>query len=180
MRLSKYKIPFDNIPPLGYILRDIFKENWLRVHNLNNAKRYSDNLQESTEIIFRNKMAFDESIKNNAIGFLTTFDLDLNELDNQWIKLLNLQYFNQYDISEDEEPYFVTTYSFIFDELYENMILDIANDEFDGKILFYSLSNGNIFAPYDGGIDLFIFNKNKYSLFKNNFKDYLPKKESGL
>lgn len=109
-------------------------------------------------------MVFDKSIKNNVIGFLTTFDL--NELNNHWIKLLNLQYFNQYDISEDTQPYLVTTYRFIFDKLYEYMILDISNNEFDGKILFYSLNDGNIFAPYDGGIFLFIFNK-------NNFKDYL-------
>jgi len=63
-------------------------------------------------------------------------------------------------------------YKFVFEQLsFEKMIIDIANEEFDGSIIFFDINSNNIIAPYAGGTDIFIKNKK----FLNNFKlkDYL-------
>jgi len=181
MKLEKCKTPFAKYPPLGYMLRLDFEGNWLRVHNLHNGKRYPDNTTEFREVVKRNTAVFNETMSSPIVGLLTTFDLSLEELDNTWISSLNLIFFNKYDISMDDDPsYLVTTYSFTLNHLNEKMILDIANDEFDGEILFYSLSNKNIFTPYDGGIDLIIDSDLERIKLKKKFNAWCSQREDGL
>jgi hypothetical protein len=174
---------FNNIPPFGNYFREVYNKKWFRIHSLYNGKRYSDSEIENKEILLRNQTVFNKIMNGEIVGFLTAFDSSLESQNKQWINSLDLHYFTTYDIAEDEDnEYLVDAYYFILNKskLNDSMILDIAGDDFDGELLFYSLNTGNIFAPYDGGIDLIIENSKELIKCKKYFSKWLSNRKDGL
>lgn len=168
---ESYTNQYKNIIPIGANLRQMYENKWFRVHHLKN-KRYPETKEDNDKIAELYNKLFDLIMgKENIIGYLTTYDeMPLEELTNSWLNKLNLMFLGRYDISyeEDNELNLLPVYGFLLEkELLQEIVLDIADDSFYGKISFYSLSTGNIIAPYDGGIDIFIYNPKQYNNLQN-------------
>ena len=87
-------------------------------------------------------------------------------MENDWLKGLKLHFIGKYNINDIiDEPYYVNTYAFIINKestTFDGIIIDIAEEKFDGNILFYCTEKNQYsfaIAPYPGGVD--IFSKNK-------------------
>lgn len=172
--MYKYNQAYNEVAPIGHILKHKYPSKYFRIHNFKD-KQYPIDKEDNIHILELYENLFNTIVsKNTLVGYLSTYDLNLDELNNKWINDLKLTYYGEYNIhEEDEDPsYYVSVYKFVFEQLsFEKMIIDIANEEFDGSIIFFDINSNNIIAPYAGGTDIFIKNKK----FLNNFKlkDYL-------
>lgn len=164
---------YNNKAPIGNVLRKDYQKHCFRVHNLED-KQYPKNNDDKNKIIsLYNKIINTTCTSSKLLGFLSFYDYDFTELDNTWIKDLNLNFLKKYNINEkDDEPYYIRTYTFQIDKnspILKNMILDIADEEFDGSLLFYCKKNNfsTSLAPYPGGMDIFIQDKEFYDSMLN-------------
>ena len=165
--MYKYNKAYNGVAPIGHILKNKYPSKYFRIHHFKD-KQYPIDKKDNIHIIELYESFFNTIVsRNTLVGYLSTYDLNLNELNNKWINDLNLIYYGEYDIHEEEEkPYYVSVYKFIFEQSsFEKMIIDIANEEFDGSVIFFDINSNNIIAPYPGGADIFIQNKKI-----NNFK----------
>ncbi len=166
--MYKYNKVYNGFAPIGHILKHKYPSKYFRIHYFKD-KQYPIDKEDNVHIIKLYENLFNTIVsKNTLVGYLSTYDLNLDELDNEWINDLKLTYCGEYDIhEEDEDPYYVSVYKFIFEQVsFEKMIIDIANEEFDGSIIFFDMNSNNIIAPYAGGVDIFIQNKELLDDFK--------------
>lgn len=156
--------------PIGHLLKDKYPARYLRIHHLPN-ERYPVNEEDNQRIITLYKELFALILdKEKSVGFLSTYDRTLEEINTPWIPDLDLVYIDKYNIlEEDEEPYFIKTYIFSLnnEQSVSQVILDVANELLDESISFYSYETKNIIAPYPGGVDIFIENSQQYEAIKS-------------
>ena len=62
---------------------------------------------------------------------------------------------------------------------FDTALLRIANEE-AGPTLWVSGSDGAVFAPYDGGIDLFVSSNERRDELRSKFAGWLPTNPAGL
>ena len=172
--VKKFLKEYNNAAPIGYVLRNNFSKYCLRIHNLKD-KRYPENNNDRSEIILLFKQLIDGICTNEKIlGFVSFYDDGINELENDWLKKLKLHFIGEYNINDKaDEPYYVKTYAFNIDKksiILESMIMDVAEEEFDGNLSIYcNVANqySLAMAPYPGGIDIFIKDKEMLNLVRN-------------
>ncbi|CAA6806236.1 MAG: Unknown protein [uncultured Campylobacterales bacterium] len=173
---------FSKCTPLGYKLRDKYNKNWFRTHNFDD-KRYPENLEDENSLQQQNKKIFKFIVPDKKpIGYITFFDNDIDVQDVKWIKDSKLNKYKKFNVSiDDDEIYLSQFYTFILDTNFlEDFILDIADDKVPCKTIIYSKTNFNIFAPYDGGVDLFLNNQMDLLEAKREFSDWISKRDDGL
>lgn len=151
------------------------------------AKRYAQSVDEITELVSRHKAVASEVLgKKDMTLFLGVYweSSSLTEIPYEWAKELSFNKVITYDVSEeDEDPYFLNIYASKFDwsseSLFSRLVLDVANE--DVQILtFFDPQSGNVYAPYDGGADLFITSNSEVDNLKKKLKDWTSKRQDGL
>ncbi len=159
--LTNFKKEFGNIAPIGYIMRDS-GINCIRIHNFPN-KRYPEDIKDNKQLLQFYKKLLNELCQNtNLTCYINFYDLGIHDLENTWLDKLDLKFLDNININPTEnEPYFVKTYLCKINNDsndFEKMILDIANEEFDGSVTFYCNYKHNLIliSPYPGGVDIFI------------------------
>jgi hypothetical protein len=171
--------------PVGYMLRLAGKRHWLRFHSLPLSKRYADTDEEREILLARqNELAADvlgvghpcwlvqtcweavegrREITDPEVMFRACRDYQLS-----WS-------FRFVDDMEDGEGAWnvhaaKTTWSAgAFDAL-----LVARADDMAAPTLWMSASTGAIFAPYDGGVDLFLPSREMKRDLKARRADWLP------
>lgn len=173
--------------PVGFMLRETYPNRWLRIHSLEKSKRYADSRTEEKELLFRHSESAKHVLDtNNLMLFISIYD-DTPEAPlngPNWLEHFNFRAFESINIAEDDEddPYYLVTYGaeFNWDEpLFQKIILDVAKENV-GPVAFLSKDSKGVFAPYDGGADLFYINEDKKLEAKTSFKTWISAREDGL
>ncbi len=180
MSLNLWEQFYKKTPPVGYILRNKYPSLWLRIHSLQGSKMYAETKDDYAQLLIRNRTVATEILKEGAIFIFTSFykasDSPSNLL-NTWTKHLSFVNFKNYPIAdEDDEPYSVYTFKVHFkwtSSLFDQVIVDIANENTAGPTLFFSEGSGNVYSPYCGGADLFIPNRFERAEMKKKFADWI-------
>ncbi len=173
--------------PVGFMLREAYKERWLRIHNLPHSKRYPEGKNDESELVKRNLESAKHILGTKNITLFVSF---YSEAPNaklsgpEWIKSFNFNWIACKDISDEdgEDPYYLITYGVNFDwnkELFKKIILDVVNENIS-NIAFFSGETKGIFSPYDGGADLFYLDKSQKIIAEKIFKNWLSIREDGL
>jgi hypothetical protein len=70
------------VPPLGWLLRDLLHERWLRIHTLPDAKRYAETEPEHDEVLRRQNSVAGEILGNREPCWLVvpTYQAELNQV----------------------------------------------------------------------------------------------------
>ncbi len=153
--------------PVGYKMRSDGAKHWLRFHSLPGSKRYADNDQERGILLARQNQLAGEVLGIDAACWLVQTcwgQPDLADVHDPFraCREFNLALawrFVEIDDEEEDDAQYVwnvhggPTYwrAGAFDEL----LLAIAN-ETAAPTLWFSPLTGSVFAPYDGGVDLFL------------------------
>lgn len=88
-----------------------------------------------------------------------------------------LRWSHTFPFPDDECDYQVFNVATIWQSgNYRSLLQHIADDETDG-FLWMSPNTGDIFAPYDGGIDLILHDPPRRQALKRQYADWLPAKE---
>ena len=177
--------------PIGYMLRYGDAPNWLRFHSLPDSKRYPETADEWTILLDRQNELATEVLGANERCWLVQAHWQTPE--------------GEADLADEFDPFWATreyglTLAFKFAELEGDEPMDwlayatpmawepgrldallrrIADEE-AGPTLWMSEATGVVFAPYDGGVDLFLATGADVAALSVKHSDWLSDHPSGL
>ena len=157
---------------LGWKLRACKPDLWFRIHSLPESKRYPETKDEENIIISRHN-----EIAKEVLG--TTTNLYL-----YWHWTVSFHGINGIKTSNYKDDDIETTlYSAEVEPWitgkYDQVIISVANDELS-QIIFMNPKNGNIYAPYDGGADIFLTDEKTRNDLKKQFSKWASGREDGM
>ncbi len=140
--------------PIAYLLRPQKRDVWFRIHSSPESKRYPTDEGEMQEVLHRHNVVASEVLEENVACALFVPDYALEKLKPVFPEVLSATLFCHYE-NEDAEitqkALRVTWEPHQFDPI----LRYIANDEICYGS-WMNLKSGEIFAPYDGGANLFL------------------------
>ena len=177
--------------PVGYRLRGSGAAHWVRFHSLPHSKRYADTEDERRTVLKRQNLLAAEVLGSGPCWLVQT----------HWITPAGMT-----DVADAYDPYAATrqfdleqAFQFADDNDDENSVgwrvhagrtrwVDGAFDELltsiaeekAGPTLWMSETTGSVFAPYDGGIDLFLARPEEIASLKTRHFDWLSSHLDGL
>lgn len=173
---------------LAFELQDIEAKPWVRFHAMPDSQRYADNDAERREIHRRAAILGNQILVAGAPCWLVQYRQEYDR-DSDWRKLEaefdpDLDYYEDRRTAFDTEPWGVNWSGFarpvIWDaEVFRELLRDVA-EERTGPTLFMSRETGQIFAPYDGGFDIFPATADHVAALKSQYSNWLSDHPSGL
>jgi hypothetical protein len=161
-------------PPIGWLLRGDKNLPWVRFHALPDSKRYAENEEERRTILSRANALGDRLLGSGTPCWIvearTDEDSDAGEL--------------ALTFTEDDDPDSVVWHLYVRAEdwrsgAYDDKLLGIADDEPD-RAIWVRRDNGAVFAPYDGGFDLFPSSWQEVGVLKKEKFLWLSSHPAGL
>ena len=186
---------YGDVPPLGHLLREQFSERWMRIHSLPESKRYPETPIEYSILLERQNTVATEVLgfDSNCLLLIPRYIYIGSEI-NHWPELKlpelrdsNFELFSEIKAEDEEEDYEAE------DEIqrriwcapitwlphqFNFLIKTVADDK--ERCLFASLETGEIYAPYDGGADLFLKTSARRDDLKIRYKNWLSSHPQGL
>ncbi len=160
--------------PVGWALRQSQLLPWLRLHALPESKRYAQNHAEQRIILDRAYELAEHIIGESELCWQVTASYGNWLPSSENVMLID-------DENEHEAS------GLHFDAIsvqwgrgaYDAILTDIADDK-TPHILWFGPSKGSIFAPYDGGFDLFPRSHKHVEDYRNLYSEWLSKHPEGL
>lgn len=179
---NEWQYAFGSALPAGFLCRNELQDRWLRIHSLPGSKRYAETGAERSEILARHNLIADYTLGGNSdcALFFTQFGSNKSWSSSEGGALGERipEHIMSFHEGEEQFEFFalnITWRSGAFDEL----LLAVAQERV-GPILFANIENRSIYAPYDGGADLFFPSSAAAELAKQHFAYWLSKREDGM
>ena len=166
--------------------------NWSRFHSLPLSKRYAETREEQTILLDRqNELACVVLGEGKACWLVQTcwttpagYVEAANEQEKfQEVRTYGLEHaFSFLDDPEDEEaaPWNVMAAPVCWKaSAFDDTLLRIANEQ-AAPTLWTSAESGAVFAPYDGGVDVFLPSEEMAKKLRSRFADWQSPHPSGL
>ncbi|MGW4386507.1 DUF3885 domain-containing protein [Streptomyces sp. NPDC004685] len=171
-----------NCPPVGYKLRDPYRDVWVRFHSLPESKRYAEDESEYTVVLERYNTVLDELFAGADVYVITplwTAEAEVSpcrSVAEYWQSLL---------VEDDPDPEF-RTYCHLFAArrpwsrgCIDESLRDIADHKVAG-MLITDIRMQRIHHPYDGGADVFLATSEERDTMRDRHADWLSSHPSGL
>ncbi len=183
---------FPNTPPLGYRLRQAYPQLWFRIHSLPESKRYAASEAEYRELLIRhNTIASDVLGVGSPCAMLITTTCDprwtsgLSERAGLEPDAVSLLWKTPPDEVDPDNREFEPEGWCVFGAQvqwapgrFDPLIRSVAEDQI--QALFVSLESGRVYAPYDGGADLFLRSSSERDHMRTRHKQWLSSHPEGL
>jgi hypothetical protein len=162
--------------PMGWMLRKHDDLPWVRFHALPKSKRYPQDDAELDIILSRANEIADHLLgPETPCWMIETGGDDAGRTG---------EYAGSFTV-DDDDPYPMVWQYFIKPvdwraEAFDEVLTAVANDEWPGHVIWMARDSGVIFAPYDGGFDLFPNNFNQIDALKAKWPDWLSPFPGGL
>ncbi|HEY9685137.1 MAG TPA: hypothetical protein V6C86_26420 [Oculatellaceae cyanobacterium] len=158
---------FPDSPPVSFLLRQLYGERWLRIHSLPSSKRYAESELEYEELVRRHNIVATETlVEGSACYLIHGFPVEETE-ENIWYEILREYLADSVTLQFDATE--IVWKSGVIDQL----ILDVADDRTD-YVLIVARDSKRIYAPYDGGADLFFADEQERNKRKEAYQEWLP------
>lgn len=170
---QEWRSRFSDTPPLGWKLRAMGSLPWLRFHALPGSKRYPEDQAERRVVLGR---AYELGDRVLGIGSAcwhveAVFD-DLDAGDSGVVEFRGME-----DGEETAHSFRVSLVTWSTGA-FDAELVSIADDE--RSALWFRRSDGAVFAPYDGGFDLFPGAFEQVDELKRARPEWLSSHPSGL
>ena len=185
--------------PVSHVMRHAKLPHWQRFHSLPASKQYPDTHEEMRTVIARaNTMAYATLRREDAWLVTYSFEDDhfieppLEADIRRWLKKsratkkIRLQRYNMHSTGmvfhddEDDGSWVIHAASVRWgDRRFTQLLKEIALDAAQSSWLWMSNRTGAIFAPYDGGADLFLPTAGEVDQLRARWRDWLPAFPSG-
>jgi len=160
--------------PVGWMLRGRADLPWVRFHALPGSKRYASNQAERKIILSRAYALGDTLLGVNQCCWAVEAETDDPSAPSE-IALSG----TETDDPDDPTWYFYARRERWQAGMYDAKLLAIADDK-PRRAIWMRCDDGAVFAPYDGGFDLFPTSWEAASQFKAEWPDWLSPHPSGL
>lgn len=177
--------------PISHYFKDNYSDRWFRIHSLPDSKRYAENEQELKFLLERQKQIITDLIGDKAQVLIVTGEFNWGErqgfiteeekvfADYNFIRLDNIDLFElnpeDYDEGEIYRPAFAET--FWSDKNHDKLLTAIAEDKI--RAFFISIDKQTLIAPYDGGIDFILRDRETKEQYKQKYKGWLSIRMEG-
>jgi len=178
--------------PIGWMMRRAGAKHWVRFHSLPASKRYAETDEERGILLARQNALADVVLGPQAPCWLAQIYwetpegyVDLGDDLHPQLKWPNDSFQQAFrflaDEGDDEEHAWNAYASNVrwvagaFDDL-----LRAIADEDAAPTLWMSTASGAVFAPYDGGVDLFLPSAGEVAVLKAAHGEWLSDHPSGL
>lgn len=179
---------FSDIAPVGHALRQRLHENWTRFHSLPESKRYAETESEYSGLLQRHLAVANELFEMGEPIFLFRSHLGERKLKGRQKhqiagrhlreKMLRLPTGLSEDPEEDDIYFVRALVTSWVPDFFVAMTRQIADWNETGVTLV-SPSTMNIYSPYDGGMDVFVFSVRPDSL-EDKFKSWMSSRADKL
>ena len=174
---------------IGFELKNIYPNRWLRIHSLPESKRYAESEIEYQTILERQNTVISDLFGENS-KIILSFGLYNTESNNN--KSIELTEFGKYEklktialhkVKPEEYQDECFYHVYIRNENWkrnskDKLLRTIADDEF--RALLISPKTNCIVSPYDGGIDIIVESQQKRNELKEKYKDWLSERKDEL
>jgi len=160
--------------PLGWALRRCADTPWVRFHGLPGSKRYADDQAERNIILSRAQALSEKLLGVDQYCWVVETDAGDASASNEVVLTAT-------ETDDPDEP----VWSFYASRecwragTHDAKLLSIANDE-PRRAIWMRCDNGAVFAPYDGGFDLFPTSWDAVDQLKAEWPDWLSDHPAGL
>lgn len=175
--------------PVGYRLRESGAANWVRFHSLPNSKRYADSDDERRIILQRQNLLAAEVLKSDPCWLVQTHwvtpagMVDVADVNDPFAATRQFGLESVFEFAQDNDDEVVWRVHAgpvrWAEGSFDALLASIAEGE-AGPTLWMSEATGSIFAPYDGGIDLFLAEAGLVDSLKMKHGDWLSSHPEGL
>jgi hypothetical protein len=188
--LDRWPTWYPDAAPLGFLLREVYSDRWLRIHSLPNAKRYPTSGFEYAELLRRHYAVADDVIgSGERCAILLAAPCDggasvigvaegLTKTGLPRLGALPLE------LSAEDTGVFGAPMCLYGAEAtwqrgrFDRLITEVAEDRRRGLVV--NLDTGRAYVPYDGGADLFYVTEDERDRARDRFRDWLSLREDGL
>lgn len=183
---------FPGCPPVGYYLRDVFPNRWVRFHSLPDSQRYPNDESEMVTVLSRHntiigELAADENLILLSTGYSSSSEPVSSELIEHGLFPKSTHWVSVAMHEIDLESYGPTpNYWHIYQEIvewqagvFDSVFKLVAQDEI-ANIIICSVSGGWLYHPYDGGADVILLSEAQRDEIKGQHKDWLSPHPEGL
>jgi len=177
--------------PLGHRLRAAFPERWFRIHSLPSSKRYPDSDAEREELLQRQDAVASEVLRSScrliapvyeaadvgASAHLDGFPGRPFDCFAAFRAPRDCDGFGD-DVDVPFDLSFWVAHSDWSLASEQSLLLAIAEDEL--RVLWMDTISGEIFAPYDGGVDVIALDAERRDSLRSKFSPWLSSRPDGL
>ncbi len=179
---QSWKNAFNGALPAGFLLRQHFPDRWLRIHSLPEARRYPSCATEYEELLNRHN-----TVAGYVLGegskcslFIARFGENREWSDTTLLPLVGDIPSHAIESEDPDEPIQFYGLQVTWSRSAFDKLICAAADDQTGPILFANTASQTIYAPYDGGADLFFSSPSAAQVAKSKFRSWLSRREDGL
>ena len=176
---SRWQSFFGEQVPIAYLLRPRNVGVWFRIHSLPGSKRYPDNEAEVQEILRRHNIIAGEVLGENVECALFFPEYGLEKLLPILPDLASASLFYHYENEEGTDITQMATQVIWEPHQFDFLLRMVANDEIR-YVSWMNLESGEVFAPYDGGADLFLSSTQRRDELRARYVDWLSRHPQGF
>lgn len=189
--LARWNSWYPDAPPVGFLLRDAASHKWLRIHSLPGGKRYPTSGFEYAELRRRHYAVANDVLGSGTPCALLLLEACRDAAGGDLAKTLGLAdevvpLVTQLDssLSHEATGVFTTTMCLFGGQIewqasrFDKFISAAAEDRVHGLVV--ELQTGGVYAPYDGGADLFYPTEIQRNEAWRHFSDWRSAREDGL
>ncbi len=171
--------------PLGHRLRIAFSDRWFRIHSLPNSKRYPANAYELEQLLERQDAVARAVLTSECRLIVPRYELSkvgatgfFESTPGRRFECVHAM--RQSDRGPDElvDISFWSTRCRWDANAERAALVAIAKDAF--RALWMDAGSGEVFAPYDGGVDIIASNSARRDGLKARFSDWHSPRADGL
>jgi hypothetical protein len=151
--LEQWRGHYGALPPLSFAIAK--NDLWARFHALPASKRYPDNPVEEAIILARANTIADDVLSDDMCWLAQLGSIDGWSAEaTHWRRVYNLQPAGEVLYDAFAWPVFASEVRFRAPE-FDGILRDVALDR-AFRTLWFNPVNGRVFAPYEGGFDVFL------------------------
>jgi hypothetical protein len=191
---------YPQVPPVSTMMRKADVPSWVRFHSLPESQRYPDNQLQMQVVLARQNTLAAEVLGIGAPCWLSQSwwvpPPDMAEPDEEeyWVRReYNLSLAFRFVQKFEFDPAFPREVDGPDNEFdayavrtawtkgaFDKLLSSIASEMFSPPTVWISETTGAVFAPYDGGVDLFLPNAAMVDHLRRKHSDWLPGNPEGL
>jgi len=177
---------FGEMLPAGFLCRGALQDRWLRIHSLPDSKRYAEDRSEVAEMLLRQNLVAEELLGDGDLCLLIFARWNWSGAA-RWPRDEQLrtalagrtpELMLRADVDGDPLAFFAVPVTWRRGE-FDDLILACANDR-TGPMLFANMQRRSIYAPYDGGADLFFGALDDVAPARERHRAWLSSLASGM
>jgi hypothetical protein len=160
---------YPGAPPLAHLLREAHPERWLRIHSLPESRRYPETDADWAELLRRHDAVATDVLGDGARCALVPV-VDVVPAERMRDPVIE---------AWEPEPAFLHGAEVVWRAgAWDEALRAAAMDE--ARFLMVELEHGRVYAPYDGGADLFLPTSRERDEHRARHAGWLSRLPSGL